>query len=46
MMSVLNKHSKLKKEKQKNVWSSNKRAPGSKMELKPVFKEINRLREW
>jgi hypothetical protein len=26
--------------------SNNKRAQGSAMELNPVFKEINRLREW
>jgi hypothetical protein len=25
---------------------SNNRAPGSAMELNPVFKEIKRLREW
>jgi hypothetical protein len=26
--------------------SKNKGAPGSRVELNPVFKEINRLREW
>ena len=26
--------------------SSNKGTPGSEMELKPMFKEINRLKQW
>jgi hypothetical protein len=38
--------SKLKTEKYKVYGSSNKRAPASTMELNPVFREINRLREW
>ena len=36
----LNKHSKLRKEKYKMHGSSNKEAPGSGMELNPVFKDI------
>jgi hypothetical protein len=46
MMSILIKHSKLRKEKYKMHGSSNKEPPGRKMKLSPVFKEINRLREW
>ena len=45
MKNILMRHSRLKKEKYKMYGSSNKRAPGSEMELNPVFKEINRLRE-
>jgi hypothetical protein len=44
--NVLIKHSKLRKEKYKRYGLSNKGAPGSEPELNPVFKEINRLREW
>jgi hypothetical protein len=40
------KRSKLRKEKYKTYGSKNKGAPGSKIELNPMFKEINRLREW
>lgn len=40
MKSVLNKHCKLRKEKYKIHDSSIKGAPGSAMELNPVFKEI------
>jgi hypothetical protein len=46
MKNVLMKYSKLRKKKYETCGSSNKRAPGSVMELNPVFKEINRLREW
>ena len=40
MKSVLNKHSKLRKERYKIYSLSIKGAPGSEMELNPVFKEI------
>ena len=40
MKSVLNKCSKLRKEKYKIYGSSIKEAPGSEMELNPVFKDI------
>jgi hypothetical protein len=50
MKSILIKHSKLQKEKykmekNKMYGSKNKGAAGSRMELNPAFKEINRLRE-
>ena len=44
--SVLMKCSELKKKKYKMYSSSNKGAPGSEMELNPVFKEIMTLMEW
>jgi hypothetical protein len=37
MKSILNKHSKLKKEKNKIFGSSAKGTPGSEMEVNPVF---------
>jgi hypothetical protein len=40
MKSILNKHSKLRKEKYKIYGSGIKEAPGSEMELNPVVKEI------
>ena len=40
MKSILNKHSKLRKEKYKIYGLSIKGAPGSEMELNPVFKDI------
>ena len=40
MKSILNKHSKLRKEKYKMYDSSIKRAPESEGELHPVFEEI------
>jgi hypothetical protein len=40
MKSILRKHSKLRKEKYKIYGSSIKGAPGSEMELNPVFKNI------
>ena len=40
MKNILIKHSKLRKEKYKLYASSIKGAPGSKMELNPMFKEI------
>ena len=40
MTSILNKHSKLRKEKYEIYGSSTKGAPGSEMELNPVFKDI------
>ena len=42
MKSILNKHSRLRKENYKMYGSSNKGAPGNDMEQDPVFKEINR----
>lgn len=45
MKSVLIKHSKLRKEKCQIYGSSIIGAPGSGMELNPVFKKIKRLRE-
>jgi len=45
MKSILIQHGKLQKAKYKMYGLSNKRAPGSRMELNPMFKEINRLRE-
>jgi hypothetical protein len=38
--NILNKHSKLRKEKYRIYGSSVKGVPGSEMELSPVFKEI------
>ena len=46
MKSVLIKPIKLRKEKYIIYSSCNKKAPGSEMELNPLFKEINRLRKW
>ena len=43
MKSVLIKHS---KEKYKMYGSNNEGAPESEIELNPVYKEIDRLREW
>ena len=40
MMSILNKYSKLTKEKKKIYGSSIKGAPGSEMKLNPLFKDI------
>jgi hypothetical protein len=40
MKSILNKHSKMRKGKYKIYGLSIKGAPGSKMELSPVFKDI------
>jgi hypothetical protein len=40
MKSILNKHSKLKKEKYKIYGSSIKGGPGSEMEVNSVFKDI------
>jgi hypothetical protein len=40
MKSILNKHSKLRKEKYKMYGSNIKGAPGSEMELNPVFQDI------
>jgi hypothetical protein len=40
MKSILNKHSKLRKEKYKIYGSSIKGASGSEMELNPVLKDI------
>ena len=40
MKNILNKHSKLRKEKYKIYGLSIKGAPGSEMELNPVFKDI------
>jgi hypothetical protein len=40
------KRSNLRKEKYKMYGSNNKGAPGNEMELNPIFKERNRLREW
>ena len=45
MKSVLIEHSKLRKEKYQIYGSSIRGATGSGMELTPVFKKINRLRE-
>jgi hypothetical protein len=36
----------LERKKYKVCASSSKRVPGNTMELNPMFKEINRLREW
>jgi hypothetical protein len=46
MKNILMKRSKLRKEKYKTYGLSNKGATGSEMELNPIFKEINRLRQW
>jgi hypothetical protein len=46
MKSVLMKHSRLIKEKCKLYGSKNKGALGGRMEMDPMFKEINRLRKW
>lgn len=46
MKKLLIRHNKLRKEKYKMYGSSNKGAPGSRMEVNPVFQEIHRLREW
>ena len=43
MKSILIKGSHLHKEKYKMYGSKNKGAPGSRIELNPMFKEINRL---
>jgi hypothetical protein len=40
MKNILIKHSMLRKEKYKFYDSSKKEAPGSEMELNPVFKDI------
>jgi hypothetical protein len=41
------KCSKLGKEKKIKMYvSENKEVPGSRIDLNPVFKGINRLREW
>jgi len=40
MQNILNKHSKFRKEKYKIHGSSIKGAPGSEMDLNPVFKDI------
>jgi hypothetical protein len=46
MKNILNKHSKLRKGKYKVYGLSIKGAPGSEMELNPVFEEIKiELRE-
>ena len=39
MKNILNKHSKLRKEKYKIYGSSIKGAPGSEMEMNPMFKD-------
>lgn len=44
MKSVLMKKNKLSKEKYKMYHSKRKGAPGSIMELNPVFKELNKLK--
>jgi hypothetical protein len=44
--NILIKHSKIKKKEYKMYGSSNKGSPASEMELNPILKEINRLREW
>ena len=41
MKSVLIKHSKLRKEKYKMYGSKSKGAPGSGIEVNPVFKDVN-----
>jgi hypothetical protein len=41
MKSILNKHSKLRKEKHKIYGLNIKGTPGREMELSPVFKELN-----
>ena len=46
MKDVLIKCSKLRKEKYKIYGSSNKRKPGSTMQVNPMFEVIQRLREW
>ena len=46
MKNILMTRSKLRKEKFKIYGSKNKGPPGSRMELKPAFREINRLRGW
>jgi hypothetical protein len=46
MKNVFIKRNKLRKEKYKMYGSSIKGAPGCGMKLNPVFKEINRLRDW
>ena len=46
MKSILMKRSTLWKVKYKMYSSENKRAPGRRMALNPMFKETNRLREW
>ena len=41
MMSILNKYSKLTKEKKNKIYGSSiKGAPGSEMKLNPLFKDI------
>ena len=44
--SILIKCSKFRKEKHKLYGSKCKGAAGGRMELNPLFKETNRLREW
>ena len=46
MKNILNKHNKLRMEKYKMYGSRNKGMSGRKIELNPVFKEINRSEEW
>ena len=46
MTNILTKHSKLIEVKYKMYESSNKRAPGSRMEVNFESKEINRTKEW
>ena len=46
MKGIPIEHSKLKKKKYKICGLSNKGAPGSEVELDPVFKEINILRKY
>jgi hypothetical protein len=45
MKNILNKHSKLGKEKYKIYCMNIKEAPGSEMELNPVFKDIKLIKE-
>lgn len=40
--SILIKHSKLRVKKLQNIWFKYSRVPGGRMELNPIFKEINR----
>jgi hypothetical protein len=40
MKSIINKHSRLRKEKYKIYGSTIKGAPGREMELNPVFKDF------
>jgi hypothetical protein len=43
---MLMKRSNLRKEKYKTYVSSNQGTQGHEIELNPMFKKINRLREW